>query len=69
LIIGKSYPELLPSDIEKKKNDSLILSTALKYIEKMPIIITADKNAAIIAYSQKIKTIYAEDFLGINKRS
>lgn len=69
LIIGKSYPELLPFDIKKDKNDSLILSTALKYIEKNPIIITADKNAGIIAYSQKIKTIYAENFLGINKRS
>lgn len=51
----KSYPELLSDDLDKERNDNKILSIALQYIVKEPIILTDDINFGNIADAHKIK--------------
>lgn len=50
----KSYPELLSDDLDKERNDNKILSIALRYSVKNPIILTDDINFRNIADAHKI---------------
>lgn len=50
----KSYPELLSDDLDKGRNDNKILSIALRYSTKNPIILTDDINFGNIADAHKI---------------
>lgn len=50
----KSYPELLSDDLDKERNDNKILSIALRYNAKKPIILTDDINFGNIADAHKI---------------
>lgn len=50
----KSYPELLSDDLDKERNDNKILSIALRYSVKNPIILTDDINFGNIADAHKI---------------
>ena len=50
----KSYPELLSDDLDKERNDNKILSIALRYSIKKPIILTDDINFGNIADAHKI---------------
>ena len=53
---------LLNSDLDPKSGDSKILSVAIRYIAKSPIIITDDVNFRNIAEAQGITAISAESF-------
>lgn len=53
----KSYPELLSDDLDKERNDNKILSIALRYIVKNPIILTDDINFGNIADAHKIENM------------
>lgn len=58
----KSYPELLSDDLDKGRNDNKILSIALRYITKNPIILTDDINFGNIAEAHKIKSMTLESY-------
>ena len=53
----KSYPELLSDDLDKERNDNKILSIALRYSSKNPIILTDDINFGNIADAHKINNM------------
>jgi hypothetical protein len=53
----KSYPELLSDDLDKERNDNKILSIALRYSVKKPIILTDDINFGNIADAHKIENM------------
>ena len=50
----QSYPELIPKDLNKERNDSKILSIAIRYSAKQPVLLTEDKNLSNIADAIKI---------------
>ena len=50
----QSYPDLLSNDLDKERNDNKILSIALRYSAKNPIILTDDINFSNIAEAHKI---------------
>lgn len=52
-----SYPELLSEDLDPERNDNKILSTAIKYITKKPVLLTDDINLGNIADAYKIQTM------------
>lgn len=54
---------LLPSDFNKRSPDNFILSVALKYIGKNPIMLTSDNGLQIKAKGLGITTITLKDFL------
>lgn len=53
----KSHPELLLDDLDKNRNDNKILSIAIKYLAKKPILLTDDINMRNIATAASIETI------------
>ena len=57
-----SYPELLLNDLDKERNDNKILSIAIKYCAKEPILLTDDINLGNIATANKIKNINLHSF-------
>ena len=54
---------LLPSDFNKKSPDNFILSVALKYTNKNPIMLTSDNGLQIKAKGLGITTITLKEFL------
>lgn len=58
----KSHPELLPGDMDKQLSDHKILSIAIKYIVKQPIVITDDNNMRNSAAAMSIKSMNLEGF-------
>ena len=58
-----SHPELLGSDCDKDRNDNKILSVAIKYIFKRPLLITDDANLRNLAESNSIETTGVGDFV------
>lgn len=58
-----SYPELISKDLDKERNDNKILSIAIKYCTKKPILLTDDTNFGNIAIANNIKTINLESYL------
>jgi len=57
-----SHTELLPRDLDPDRNDNKILSIALKYSVKMPVLLTDDINFGNIAEAQKIKTMTLDSY-------
>ena len=53
----QSYPDLLSNDLDKERNDNKILSIALRYSAKNPIILTDDINFSNIAEAHKIDSM------------
>ena len=58
-----SYPELISKDLDKERNDNKILSIAIKYCTKKPILLTDDTNFGNIAIANNIKTMNLESYL------
>lgn len=58
--VENAHPELLPIDLNPEVPDNLILSIALKYITKSPMLITEDANLRNIAKAQHISTTNIE---------
>lgn len=57
-----SYPELLSGDLDKERNDNKILSIAIKYCAKKPILLTDDINLGNIASANKIENMTLESY-------
>ena len=58
-----SYPHLISKDLDKERNDNKILSIAIKYCTKKPILLTDDTNFGNIAIANNIKTMNLESYL------
>ena len=58
-----SYPELIPKDLDKERNDNKILSIVIKYCTKKPILLTDDTNFRNIAIANDIETMNLESYL------
>lgn len=58
-----SYPELISKDLDKERNDNKILSIAIKYCTKKPILLTDDTNLGNIAIANNIETMNLESYL------
>ena len=58
-----SYPELISKDLDKGRNDNKILSIAIKYCTKKPILLTDDTNFGNIAIANNIETMNLESYL------
>ena len=70
LSIGvESYPELLSGDLDKECNDNKILSVALRYKTKNPIILTDDINLGNIADGYKIKTMTLKSYRAMREHT
>lgn len=54
---------ILPEDFDKRNPDNLILSVALKYRDKNPIILTSDNGLQVKSKILKIPTISLKEFL------
>ena len=59
---AESAPELLSKDLDPNKPDNKIISVALKFITKLPLIISDDNNMRNLAVSQRIESISSESF-------
>lgn len=57
-----SYPELLSTDLDKERNDNKILSIAIRYCAKKPILLTDDINLGNIATANKIENMTIESY-------
>lgn len=57
-----SHPELLSDDLDKDRNDNKILSIAIKYYAKKPILLTDDINLGNIASANKIENMTLESY-------
>jgi len=57
-----SHPELLSDDLDKERNDNKILSIAIKYCAKKPILLTDDINLGNIASANKIENMTLESY-------
>ncbi|MCI8529558.1 MAG: ATPase [Lachnospiraceae bacterium] len=57
-----SHPELLSNDLDKERNDNKILSIAIRYCAKKPILLTDDINLGNIAAANKIKNMTLESY-------
>lgn len=55
--------DLLPADFNKKSSDNFILSVALKYEGKNPILLTSDNGLQVKAKGLNITTITLKEFL------
>lgn len=62
-----SHPELLPRDMDSERNDSKILSIAIRYIVKKPILLTDDINLSNIADANHIQSINLNAFQSMKK--
>lgn len=62
-----SYPELISKDLDKERNDNKILSIAIKYCTKKPILLTDDTNFGNIAIANNIETMNLESYLTIKQ--
>lgn len=62
-----SYLELLPNDLTKERNDNKILSIAIRYITKKPVLLTEDINLRNIATANKIENMTLESYQGMKK--
>lgn len=58
-----SDASLLPDDFDKRSPDNLILSVALKYKSRNPIMLTSDNGLQIKSKILQIPTISLKDFL------
>lgn len=58
----ESAPELLSKDMEPERPDNKIISVALKFIVKSPLVISDDNNLRNLAVSQKLEAISSESF-------
>ena len=58
-----SYPELISKDLDKERNDNKILSIAIKYCTKKPILLTDDTNFGNIAIANNIETMNLKSYL------
>lgn len=57
-----SHPELLSDDLDKERNDNKILSIAIRYYAKKPILLTDDINLGNIASANKIENMTLESY-------
>ncbi|MCI9127340.1 MAG: ATPase [Eubacterium sp.] len=57
-----SHPELLSDDLDKERNDNKILSIAIRYCAKKPILLTDDTNLGNIASANKIENMTLESY-------
>ena len=57
-----SHPELLSDDLDKERNDNKILSIAIRYCAKKPILLTNDTNLGNIATANKIENMTLESY-------
>ena len=57
-----SAPELLSKDMDPERPDNKIISVALKFIVKIPLVISDDNNMRNLAVSQKLEAISSESF-------
>lgn len=57
-----SHPELLSNDLDKERNDNKILSIAIRYCAKKPILLTDDINLGNIANANKIENMTLESY-------
>lgn len=64
-----SHPELLSDDCDKDRNDSKILSVAVRYIFKKPVLITDDSNLRNLAEANAVESTGSGDFLKARKES
>lgn len=62
-----SHPELLSDDLDKERNDSKILSIAIKYCAKKPVLLTDDINLGNIATANKIEYMTTESYQSMKK--
>ena len=62
-------PELLSDDCDKGRNDNKILSIAVRYIFKKPILITDDANLRNLAEANAIEAVGSVDYLKVKKES
>lgn len=68
LKIGEdSYPELLSKDLDKKLNDNKILSIAIKYSAKQPVLLTDDINFGNKANSQQVKNMSLDTYRALKE--
>ncbi len=58
----ESHSELLPCDMDKQRPDNLILSIAIKYVVKQPIVITDDNNMRNSASAMSVKSMNLDGF-------
>lgn len=63
------HPELLSDDCDKDRNDSKILSVAVRYIFKKPVLITDDSNLRNLAEANAVESIGSGDFLMARRES
>lgn len=63
-----AHPELLPIDLRKDSADNLILSVAIKYIAKKPMVIANDINMRNKAKSQNIDVTSINGLLGMKEQ-
>lgn len=66
-ISESSHPELLSDDLDKDRNDNKILSIAIRYSAKRPILLTDDINLGNIATANKIESMTSESYLAKKK--
>lgn len=57
-----SHPELLSDDLDKNRNDNKILSIAIRYCAKKPILLTDDTSLGNIASANKIENMTLESY-------
>lgn len=57
-----SHPELLSDDLDKNRNDNKILSIAVRYCAKKPILLTDDINLGNIATANNIENMTLESY-------
>lgn len=63
-----SHPELLSDDLDKERNDNKILSIAIKYFVKKPILLTDDTNLGNIATASKIDNMTLEEYQAVKQQ-
>ena len=57
-----SHPEFVPEDLDKNRNDNKILSIAIRYCVKRPILLTDDINLGNIASANKIENMTLDSY-------
>ena len=57
-----SHPEFVPEDLDKNRNDNNILSIAIRYCVKRPILLTDDINLGNIASANKIENMTLDSY-------
>lgn len=68
LNIGEeSYPDLLSKDIDAQRNDNKILSIALRYSAKKPILLTDDINLGNIADAHSIQNMDLDTYCAMKE--